>query len=63
MGATQDSKYCRMSPHISELISKDREARAGAGRKKIKKVIYRPKQSFGIGGPDLAFSGQRMVFA
>lgn len=50
-------------PMSQSWFQRNREARAGVGRKKIQKVIYRPKQSSGTGGPNLAFSCQRTVFA
>lgn len=31
MGATQDPKYYRMSPYMSELISEGQEGRGGGG--------------------------------
>lgn len=49
MGATQDPKYYRMSPYMSELISEGQEGRGGGGgawgthtEKNFKKMIYGP---------------------
>lgn len=44
MGATQDPKYCiGCLPTSQSWFQRNREARAGVGRKKINKMIYRPK--------------------
>lgn len=44
MGATQDPKYYRMSPNMSETISERQGGQSGEGRKKRKRKIKRERE-------------------